>query len=272
MSTSARFSTAGSTALLGHEAHVRDFERLAAEDQLGHAYLFFGDEGIGKFLFAVSLANLLERKRFEVGPWETLTDTLIVQCGEGQNSLGIEAVRAIRRFLSATPFHASRRTVIVREAERLTWEAESALLKIVEEPPSHALILMTARSPEALFPPLASRMTKVYFRRFSRAVLGELLARHFGVTEREAARCAARAFGRLGYALALTKEKTRDTKGKSETVLTERLESLILSRFERGVRSESEALAFLLSRFEAASRFNLNTRLQERAVSYTIDS
>ncbi|MDP3975086.1 MAG: hypothetical protein Q8P88_02270 [Candidatus Jorgensenbacteria bacterium] len=270
MSTNVRSSTADKE-LLGHEEKTRAFRGLVEARSLGHAYLFFGDDGIGKFRFAVALANLLERKQWEVGRSETLSDVFIVECPEEETSLGIDVVRTIRRFLSETPFHSSRRTVIIRDAERLTWEAESALLKIMEEPPPHALILVVARDPSALFPPLASRMAKVYFARFSREALAELLTRHFGASAREASTLAARSFGRLGYALKIMKNgKGKSKKEMSEETLAEKLEALVLSRFERGVEKESAALSFLLARLEAASRFNLNPRLQERAVAHTI--
>jgi DNA polymerase-3 subunit delta' len=268
MSTSAHFSI-GDNTFLGHEEQTRDFQRLATDGLLGHAYCFFGDEGIGKFRFALALANFLERGAWHAGARETLSDALFVECGEEESSLGIDAVRAIRKFLSTTPFHSARRTVIIRDAELLTWEAESALLKIMEEPPAHALLIMIARSPEALFPPLASRMAKVYFARFSRAALAEVMTRELEIPSPEAKVLAARSFGRLGYALKMMKNgKGKTKKAMSEETLAEKLEALILARWEKGAGNNTQALSFLLSRFEAASRFNLNPRLQEKAVSY----
>lgn len=288
MSTNGHSSTAGKE-LLGHEEITRAFRGLVDAHSLGHAYLFFGDGGIGKFRFAVALANFLERKEWGK-EWgrerlETLSDAFIVECPAEETSLGIDAARTIRRFLSETPFHSSRRTVIIRDAERLTREAESALLKIMEEPPPHSLILVIARDTSALFPPLASRMAKVYFARFSRGALAELLTRHFGVSAREASALAARSFGRLGYALTQMEKGKGKIKGKGsfdgrtivnprqsrdEKTLAERLESLILSRFERGVEKEAPALSILLARLEAAARFNLNPRLQEKAIAYLV--
>lgn len=289
MSTSVRFSIADnmtdvpSNKFFGHEEHVCDLERLSRESLLGHAYLFFGDEGVGKFRVALGFANFLERGEWQVPEQEMLSDVLLIACGEEQESVGIDRVRAIRKFLSATPFHSSRRTVIIRDAEFLTWEAESALLKIMEEPPSRTLIIMIARDPSALFPPLVSRMAKVYFARLSRTALAEALVREFEIPTREAAVLAARSFGRLGYALSLlrggarrrksatTEKAPTKTKIRAEEALASKLEGLILDRWGKGVQKESSSLAFLLSRLEAASRFNLNPRLQEKAILYTLN-
>lgn len=251
---------------LGHEALVHDFIRLAEENRLHHAYLFFGDEGVGKFRFASSLAHFLERRSWRVPSGAILADALFLERGAEESSLGIDAVRAIRGFLAAKPFRAPRRTVVIRDAEFLTREAESALLRIVEEPPPHALIIMVARSRETLSPPLMSRMAAVHFGRLSRAALKEILQRTYAFSAREASALAARAFGRLGYALALAKRGARPAPPQGAT-LAEKLESLVLSRWERGVTGEVKALSFLLDRFEIASRFNLNRGLQEKAVA-----
>lgn len=271
MSTNARFSIADNL-FLGHEEQIRDFSRLITEGLFGHAYLFFGDEGVGKFRVACALANFLEHGVWESRAGKMFTDALVVECGKEETSLSIDTVRVIRKFLSTTPFHSSRRTVVIRDAELLTWEAESALLKIVEEPPVHALIIVVARSPEALFPPLVSRMARVYFARMARATLAETLARELSLPAREARALAECSFGRMGYAITLAKSKEQKEKGKKEETLAEKLEALILARWERGVKKESPLLAPLLARLEAASRFNLNPRLQEKAVSYMMNT
>ncbi|MBI2279015.1 MAG: hypothetical protein HYU81_03070 [Candidatus Brennerbacteria bacterium] len=286
-------TSVGNGEWFGHEAHVRAFRELAGNGLLGHAYCFFGDEGVGKFRFACALAHFLEGGAWSVRDERALSDFLIIardaeeprsratkqdRSGEngaaGRASIGVDAARAVRTFLSATPFASPRRTVVVRDAEWLTAEAQSALLKIVEDPPPHALVILIARDPSVLTAPLASRTVKVYFPRLSRAVLADILESMHQVSAREASALAARAFGRLGYALALAKNKARrpDEKTRTEETLAEQLESLILARWEKNVRGESATLSSLLSRFEAASRFNLNPRLQEKYVSYIMSS
>lgn len=271
MSTSAHSSTADS-AFWGHETHVRDFTRLADSGLLGHAYCFFGDEGVGKFRFARALAYFLEHGEWHADGTRVLSDALVVECGEEETSVGIDVVRTIRKFLAATPFRSSRRTVIIRDAELLTWEAESALLKLMEEPPVHALILVVVRTPEALFPPLASRMAKVHFSCLSRAELADILVRAWNVPVSHAKALAARSFGRAGYALRqlAAGKRTRVKKNAADETLAGTIDSLILAQWEKGVRKEATVLSFLLSRLEATSRFNLNPRLQEKAISYMI--
>lgn len=256
-----------SAGIFGHDTQRESFVRLAENGALRHAYLFFGDDGVGKFRFASAFAHFLERGTWETDPSSPLADMTVVARGDEERSLGIDAVRAIRHFLSQTPAASSYRTVIVRDAEDLTREAESALLKIMEEPPLHSLIVMIARDPSGLFPPLASRMAKIYFSRLPRGELAVLLAAHLGISSREAAALARRAFGRFGYACTLAKPHARRGARVANDSLAAAMEAHALALWENDPKENVEALSYVLRRMEAAARFNLNPALQEKAIS-----
>ena len=186
--------------MFGYEDKIIAFKKLAKNGTLGHAYLFFGDREIGKFLFALSLANYLER-----GKWEdtggTLSDAFFVVPKEGKQSLGIDEVRDASHFLWQTPAHSSRKMVVIDNADLLTSEAQSAMLKIVEEPPSHAIIVFIANDPSSLFSPLLSRLVKVYFPRFSKKAVSNILEKHFGISKTKSSAVAEDSYGRIGMAL-----------------------------------------------------------------------
>ena len=131
---------------------------------MSHAYLFFGgNEGDRnpKFDFAWSLANFLENGKFEkpIGP---LAELLIINKSE-EGAIGIDAMRSLKHFLYQKPIFSRCRTVIIRDAEEMTQEAQNAVLKIVEEPPVQSLIIFIARNENNLFPTLFSRLQKIYF-------------------------------------------------------------------------------------------------------------
>jgi len=149
---------------INHPKLVDDFKRLAQNDGLSHAYLFFGGDKKThqeKFVFSLSLANFLEKEIFEK-PEEILNETLIIFPDE-KGTIGIDSVRALKYFLWQKPVNSTRRVAIIKEAENLTDEAQNAALKIVEEPPEFGLIIFIAKTAEDLFPTLASRTQKVYF-------------------------------------------------------------------------------------------------------------
>ena len=139
-----------------------NFKKLAENKNLSHAYLFFGEEeNEEKFFFAQSLANFLENGVFEP-PKILLRETLIVSPDE-KNSVGIDAVREIKRFLWQKPVVSFCRAAIVKNADVLTPEAQHAVLKIVEEPPENSLLVFIVKNQENLLPTLVSRFQKIYF-------------------------------------------------------------------------------------------------------------
>ncbi|MBU6142033.1 hypothetical protein KGO95_02865 [Patescibacteria group bacterium] len=154
-------------AFLGHEDLIKDFTALIKTGRLAHGYLFFGEPKIGKFAFAKNLAYLLEQGTFEATDRPAkgearqrrpLQDAMIVPEGGG-----IDLMREARQFVWQRPNISSRRIVIVNDADDLTVEAQNAILKIAEEPPEHAVIILIARNLETILPPLRSRLQKIYF-------------------------------------------------------------------------------------------------------------
>lgn len=234
---------------------------------LGHAYLLFGDAGIGKWRFAHDLAQFLERGSWE-GDSAPLFDTMFIERDEERSSIGIEKVRLMKQFLWQTPLSSSFRCVFINDAHLLTPEAQGAMLKIVEEPPSHALIVFVSFDPSTLDAPLRSRLQKVYCPRMSNREIEEILVSHFEISQPQAKKISERSFGRLGRALSLAGKAPGDTRREDDP---ERIiEDAIVSIYAQGVVSNHRVLAELLVREEAIKRFNVNGPLQIKALNETI--
>ena len=147
--------------LIGHQYLVKNFLSLEKSGKLAHGYIFFGESGIGKFYFAKHLANFLENGKFEP-PERVLQDALILE-----NASGIDEMRTLKNFLWRKPVVSKKRTAIINDAENLTIEAQNAILKITEEPPESALIVLIVRHGDSLLSPLTSRLQKIYFGRLT---------------------------------------------------------------------------------------------------------
>lgn len=122
---------------------------------------------------------------------------------EGTASHSVASVRRLHRVVSRKPFQASRKVIILGNAERLvvqeaSQEAANALLKVLEEPPADTTIIVTAETVHTLLPTIRSRLVPIRVGpvassevvRFAREVLGE--------GEAAAQRAADRAAGRIG--------------------------------------------------------------------------
>ena len=209
--------------IIGHRRIVALLARSARRASLPPSLIFAGPSGIGKRLAAVATAQALnclapiDRSNADATePLErdacgtcaacrriargTHPDVLIVEPGDS-GSIKIDQVRDVIERAGYRPFEGRRRLVIFDDADALGVPAQSALLKILEEPPpSSVFILVTAR-PDVLLPTVLSRCPTLRFRPLSAAEIASAL-KHRGHSETEAWAIAATAEGSLGQALA----------------------------------------------------------------------
>ena len=251
--------------LIGYEERIKAFKNLAKSGNLGQSYLFFGDHGVGKSSFAKSLGYFLEFGDFEIGG-RSLVNMRVFRPNE-KNVIGIGEAMNVRHFLWETPLGGGRRFAIIDNAETLTPEAQGAMLKIVEEPPTKALLVFVTYDAEALFPPLLSRLTKIYFPRLPRKTVGEILMKDYKVPAEEAERLAAESFGSLGRAL---ETHYLGQKTAAEPDLTSEIEEEILALRQSNLKKNAPKIGFLLNKLTLLKRYNLNENLARRAIVYEI--
>jgi len=252
----------------GYEDKRHRFETLAQDHALRHAYLFFGDEGIGKKTFALMFASFLESGKFSISE-KALIDSTVFSPDE-KGIIGIDEMRKVKKFLFQKPFISSKRIAIIDCAEALTEEAASALLKIVEEPPVHALLIFIAQSTESFFPPLLSRFTKEYFSRLSDIEVERIMIEQYKISEKRAKEIVAESFGRIGRAVNLIEKKK--TKKKEEETLESVIERNIFELRAKDVIKNSKKISWLLDRLSLVKRYNVNPKLQLKSVQYIIDT
>lgn len=213
-------------AILGQE-HVKVVLRRAlAQGRLGHAYLFHGQRGLGKSSMATALAQAVNCSMAGVAaePCGACRDCSQVASDSHPDvhwvapspaSIRIEQVREVIRQAAMRPYAGRRKVFIFRDADRLTDEAGNALLKILEDPPGHALFILLTHNPDGLLPTVRSRCQPVPFR----PVAVEELARHLAASalleEGEARRLAVLARGNPGVARLLAEGGVRRQAGEA---------------------------------------------------------
>ena len=124
--------------------------------KVNHAYMFEGIEGIGKETFANELSKiLLETPHLENSP-----DCIRVK--PDGNSIKIAQIRNLQSDIVIKP-HKKYKIYIIDKAEKMTTEAQNALLKTLEEPPEYAIIILVANNKESLLPTIRSRCEIIKF-------------------------------------------------------------------------------------------------------------
>ncbi|MBI2096388.1 MAG: DNA polymerase III subunit gamma/tau [Candidatus Taylorbacteria bacterium] len=149
----------------GQDHVVKVLQGALSLGRLSHAYLFAGSRGTGK----TSVARILAR---ELG-----TAPADIYEIDAASNRGIDDVRALREAVAVLPFSSPYKVYIVDEVHMLTKEAFNALLKTLEEPPPHAVFILATTEVEKLPETIVSRCEMHTFRKPSRKVLAEVVAR-----------------------------------------------------------------------------------------------
>ena len=127
-------------------------------DALSHAYIFYGPDEISKrkiaFLFA---NNILKNKDEKFHP------DLFSFKPEFFNDILIDLIRQMKKFLSLSPYSATYKVVIIENAENLNDYAQNAILKIFEEAPIHAIIILCVKTLDSIRDTIVSRGIKLSF-------------------------------------------------------------------------------------------------------------
>lgn len=192
--------------VIGHEKIRKDLITLTANGRLSHGYIFHGPSMVGKRTTALAFARFLEKGEFEPpAENEVLQDAKVIDLALA-NSIGVDAVREVKNFLWQKPNVSAKRTLIIDEAERLTAEAQNALLKITEEPPVSSLLIVIASDLESIMPTILSRLQKIYFGMVPEAAITEWLVDDRAVAKAPAKILAKKALGKPGLALRLQQD------------------------------------------------------------------
>lgn len=191
--------------------------RAVTEDRLAHAYLFSGPRGTGKTSMAKILAKAVNCEcRRGADPCNACRTCEEITSGasldvyeiDAASNRGIEEIRALKESVRSLPTVCRKKVYIIDEVHMLTKEAFNALLKTLEEPPSHVLFILATTEPEKIPLTILSRCQRYEFRR----IAAEDISRHlryvaeqsgFTLEEDAADLIAVRAEGGLRDALSL---------------------------------------------------------------------
>lgn len=163
---------------LGFEPTKNFFKNAISNGQLSHAYLFTGQEMIGKRTFALELAEMINGRKesffAEASKDKQMTgamgdqmslDVLVVSVDNSENkgSIAIEDIRKAKSFLSLSPNVGPYKFVIIDNADQMTTEAQNAFLKVLEEASESSIIILVTAFKDVLLPTIISRCQEIQF-------------------------------------------------------------------------------------------------------------
>lgn len=151
---------------------------LEHSGNIGHAYLFNGPTGIGRKLIAGKFAALtMCLREHEEGSVccecescvllknGTNPDLITVSVPKDKKTISVEAVRNMREDMLTAPLIGKKKVYVIENGDRMTTEAQNALLKILEEPPRYVIIIILSSNPLMLLDTVRSRTVRIDFSR-----------------------------------------------------------------------------------------------------------
>ena len=251
--------------VVGHDWALESLGRGLLNGRIRHAYLIVGSAGLGKMTLARAFAKALNcedeaEARRPCGQCRACRaidrggdpDLLIVE-SDDSGRIKIDALREMMRLLALKPYASRYRVAILDDFDQVMPQAQDALLKTLEEPAAHAVLMLLAQSQERILPTIRSRTQMLPLRPLPlETVRAELIKR--GGEEERATLIARLSGGRIGWAL--------DALG-DESALEQREEALDrLSKIAEGSRLARIKLADEISREVSGDKAQLRTMLE----------
>lgn len=200
--------------IIGHETIKENLQNAIRINKVSHAYIITGEALMGR----KSLANAFALQLFcEQGGEEACLSChsckqilsknhpdCIYVTHEKQGSIGVEDIRRqINDTIAIRPYSSAYKVYIVDEAEKMTVQAQNALLKTIEEPPSYAVIFLLTTNQDVFLPTILSRCVQLKLKPLKDLAVKDYLLEHAELKETQADVYAAFARGNLGMAMSL---------------------------------------------------------------------
>lgn len=166
--------------LVGQDYLVEIFSNAAKKNKLAHAYIFYGPKGTGKTTTArlvaklancLTMSNLIQKGE----PCNACSVCREIDAGKAMDVIeidaasnrGIDEIRNLRESIHLSPASYRCKIFIIDEAHMLTKEAFNALLKTLEEPPEHVILILATTEYEKIPATICSRAQRFHFQKLS---------------------------------------------------------------------------------------------------------
>lgn len=222
---------AGFQDIIGQEQIKEHLQNAISAKKVSHAYIINGEKSSGKEFIAKIFAMALQCETGEVNPCQechackqALSDNqpdIIRLTHEKPNTISVDDIRAqINNDVGIKPYSSPYKVYIINEAEKMTVQAQNAILKTLEEPPEYAVILLLTTNVNSLLPTILSRCVVLNMKPVSDSLVRKYLMEQMQIPDYKAEVCVAFARGNIGKArLLASSEDFENVKNEAVSLL-----------------------------------------------------
>lgn len=226
--------------IIGHQKQWQFLKRSAQLGKISHAYLFSGQEKLGKKALAIEFIKLLFQEDIEKSPHPDFI--LVSPLGK---EIQVSQIRDLNWRISLSPSLSTFKAAIIDQAHLMNTESQNCLLKTLEEPKGKAVLILITEYPEFLFPTILSRCQMIKFYPVKKAEIENYLKEQ-GMEDEKVKMISQISQGKPGVAIDFLKEPQK------------------LKEREKLIKEISELTkADLNSRFQYAKKIAKSAQLKE---------
>ena len=200
--------------IIGQEQIKEHLQNALSTGKISHAYIISGEKSTGKEFIAKVFAMALQCEKGAIDPCQechsckqALTNNhpdIIRVAHEKPNTISVDDIRAqVNNDVGIKPYSGPYKVYIINEAEKMTPQAQNAILKTLEEPPAYAVILLLTSNVNSLLPTILSRCVVLNMKPVADELVKKYLMEQLQVPDYKAEVCVAFARGNIGKAKAL---------------------------------------------------------------------
>ncbi|MFR4254973.1 MAG: DNA polymerase III subunit delta' [Dorea longicatena] len=200
--------------VVGHKDILKYISSAVENNRVSHAYILNGERGSGKKMLANLFAMTLLCETGDNEPCGKCHSCKQAESGnhpdiirvthEKPNSISVDDIRTqVNNTVDIKPYQGPYKVYIIPQADMMTPQAQNAILKTIEEPPSYAVFLLLTENAETLLPTINSRCVMLKLRNIKDALIKKYLMENLEIPDYKADMCTAFAQGNMGRAIML---------------------------------------------------------------------
>ncbi len=237
--------------VIGQEQIVEHLQNAILTGKVSHAYIINGERGAGKEFIVNIFSRALQCEKGGKEPCDECHSCkqalsknqpdIIEVLHEKPNTIGVEDIRTkINSDIAIKPYSSPKKIYIMNEGEKMTVQAQNALLKTLEEPPEYAVIIILTTNIDTLLPTILSRCVVLNMKPVRDDYIKKYLMQDLMIPEYKADICAAFARGNIGKAKGLASSEEFDNIKNEAVTLLKYIRDMEISEIVAAIKKISE--------------------------------
>lgn len=238
------------TQIIGYNNIINHLQNAISAKKISHAYIFHGEEGMGKKSLALSYAKTLQCTEKGINSCNKCKSCIqadsrnhpdILWITTEKNSIGVDDIRIrINADIMVKPYQSPYKIYIVDAADKMTENAQNALLKTIEEPPEYAVIILLCCNIQSLLPTILSRCVVLDLKPVNKQLVKEFLMSKYQIPDYKAEIAASFSGGNVGKAIKYAISEDFEKKKEEIFHILRYIDEMELHEIIAGIKTISE--------------------------------